>query len=151
VKKKIDEVKIHEMHYEQILKEVKNDPYAQSLGIQLTKFEAGFTEATLEVQSHMVNAYGTVHGAIIYALADHAFSLACNAYGKTSLGLSTTIQFIESAKPGDKLVARATELKRNYRTGFYRIDVLHGQNLIATMEAVSYRKDHYFIELDERA
>lgn len=73
MKKKIDEVKIHEMHYEQILKEVKNDPYAQSLGIQLTKFEAGFTEATLEVQSHMVNAYGTVHGAIIYALADHAF------------------------------------------------------------------------------
>jgi len=137
------------MYYEQILKEVKNDPYAQSLGIQMTKFEAGFAEAMLEVQSHMVNAYGTVHGAVIYALADHAFSLACNAYGKTSLGLSTTIQFIESAKPGDKLVARATELKRNYRTGFYRIDILHEQNLIATMEAVSYRKDHYFIELDD--
>jgi len=149
VKKKVDEVKIHEMYYEQILKEVKNDPYAQSLGIQMTKFEAGFAEAMLEVQSHMVNAYGTVHGAVIYALADHAFSLACNAYGKTSLGLSTTIQFIESAKPGDKLVARATELKRNYRTGFYRIDILHEQNLIATMEAVSYRKDHYFIELDD--
>ncbi|MEH6841800.1 MULTISPECIES: hotdog fold thioesterase [Priestia] len=149
MKKKVDEVKIHEMYYEQILKEVKNDPYAQSLGIQMTKFEAGFAEAMLEVQSHMVNAYGTVHGAVIYALADHAFSLACNAYGKTSLGLSTTIQFIESAKPGDKLVARATELKRNYRTGFYRIDILHEQNLIATMEAVSYRKDHYFIELDD--
>ncbi|MBE5103507.1 PaaI family thioesterase [Priestia aryabhattai] len=150
MKKKVDEFKIHEKYYEQILQEVKNDPYAQSLGIQLAKFEAGFAEATLEVQSHMVNAYGTVHGAIIYALADHAFSLACNAYGKTSLGLSTTIQFIESAKPGDKLVARATELKRNYRTGFYRIDILHEQSLIATMDAISYRKDHYFIELDEQ-
>lgn len=148
VKKKIDESQIHEKHYEQIHEQVKNDPYAQSLGIQLTKFEAGTAEATLEVQSTMVNAYGTVHGAVIYALADHAFSVACNAYGKTSLGLSTTIQFIESAKPGDKIVARATEIKRNYRTGFYRIDVLHEQNLIATMEAVSYRKDHYFIELD---
>ncbi|MCM3255453.1 hotdog fold thioesterase [Priestia aryabhattai] len=151
MKKKVDEFKIYEKYYEQILQEVKNDPYAQSLGIQLTEFEAGFAEATLEVQSHMVNAYGTVHGAIIYALADHAFSLACNAYGKTSLGLSTTIQFIESAKPGDKLMARATELKRNYRTGFYRIDILHEQSLIATMDAVSYRKDHYFIELDEQA
>ena len=150
MKKKIDEYQIYEKHYEQIHEQVKNDPYAQSLGIQLTKFEAGFAEATLEVQSHMVNAYGTVHGAVIYAVADHAFSVACNAYGKTSLGLSTTIQFIESAKPGDKIVARATEVKRNYRTGFYRIDVLHEQNLIATMEAVSYRKDHYFIELDEQ-
>ncbi|MDQ7862681.1 hypothetical protein RCO48_21615 [Peribacillus frigoritolerans] len=46
-------------------------------------------------------------------------------------------------------MAGATEIKRNYWTGFYRIDVLHEQNMIATMEAVSYRKDHYFIELDE--
>ena len=149
MKKKIDEVNIYEKHYQQIYKHVKNDPYAQSLGIQLTTFEAGFAEAMLEVRSHMVNAYGTVHGAVLYALADHAFSAACNAYGKTSLGLSTTIQFIESAKPGDKIVARATEVKRNFRTGFYRIDILHGENLIATMEAVSYRKNHYFIELDE--
>lgn len=119
------------------------------MGIQLTKFEAGFAEATLEVKDHMVNAYGTVHGAIIYALADHAFSVACNAYGKTSLGHSTTIQFMESAKAGDTIVARATEMKRNYRTGFYRIDIYHEQKLIATMEAVSYRKDHYFIKLDE--
>lgn len=150
MKKKIDELKIHEKHYEQIHEQVKNDPYAQSLGIQLTKFEAGTAEATIEVQSTMVNAYGTVHGAVIYAVADHAFSVACNAYGKTSLGLSTTIQFIESAKPGDNIVARATEIKRNYRTGFYRIDIFHEENLIATLEAVSYRKDHYFIELDEQ-
>lgn len=148
--KKVNEDQIYEKHYEQILKQVKNDPYAQSLGIQLTKFRAGFAEAVLDVQSHMVNAYGTVHGAVIYALADHAFSVACNAYGKTSLGLSTTIQFIESAQPGDKIIARATEVKRNYRTGFYRIEISHGQNLIATMQAVSYRKDHYFIELAEQ-
>ena len=150
MEKKIDEYQIYEKHYQQIFKQVKNDPYAQSLGIQLTKFEAGFAEAFLEVQSHMVNAYGTVHGAVIYALADHAFSVACNAYGKTSVGLSTTIQFIEAAKPGDRIVARATEVRRNFRTGFYRIDIFHEQSLIATMEAVSYRKDHYFIELDEQ-
>lgn len=150
MKKKIDEYQIHEKHYEQIYNQVKNDPYAQSLGIQLTKFEAGFAEAILEVQDHMVNAYGTVHGAVMYALADHAFSVACNAYGKTSVGLSTTIQFIEAAKPGDRIVARATETRRNFRTGFYRIEISHEENLIATMDAVSYRKDHYFIELDEQ-
>jgi acyl-CoA thioesterase len=150
VKKKIDEYQVFENHYEQIYEQVKNDPYAQSLGIQLTKFEAGFAEANLEVQSHMVNAHGTVHGAVIYALADHAFSVACNAYGKTSVGLSTTIQFIEAAKPGDRIVALATEVRRNFRTGFYRIEIFHEEILIATMEAVSYRKDHYFIEIDQQ-
>jgi acyl-CoA thioesterase len=131
------------------IKQVQNDPYAQALGIQLTKFKAGFAEATLEVQDYMVNAFGTVHGAVIYALADHAFSVACNAYGKTSVGLSTTIQFIESAIPGDKIIARATEIRRNFRTGFYRIEIFYKQNIIATMDAVSYRKDQYFIELND--
>lgn len=151
MKQKIDEYQIHKKHYNEILDHVKNDPFAQSLGIHVTKFDAGTAEATLEVQQHMVNAHGTVHGAVIYALADYAFSVACNAYGKTSVGLSTTIQFIETAKTGDRIVARVTEVKRNYRTGFYRIDILLGQNLIATMDAVSYRKDHYFIELDEES
>ncbi|WP_239587705.1 PaaI family thioesterase [Bacillus pakistanensis] len=50
------------------------------------------------------------HGTVIYALTDHAFSAVCNAYGKTSVGLSTTIQFIEAAKPGDRIIARATEV-----------------------------------------
>ncbi|WP_310739824.1 hotdog domain-containing protein [Oceanobacillus alkalisoli] len=86
---------------------------------------------------------------MIYALADHAFSAACNAYGKTSLGVNTSIQFMESAKPGDKLIARATEVKRNFRTGFYRVEVFHGENLIVTMEALAYRKSHYFIDSND--
>ncbi|WP_353616222.1 PaaI family thioesterase [Bacillus sp. BA3] len=108
-----------------------------------------FCRSNVRSAKHYGKCIWNCSRAVIYAVADHAFSAACNAYGKTSLGLSTTIQFIESAKPGDKVVARATEVKRNYLTGFYRIDVLHEQNLIATMEAVSYRKDHYFIELDD--
>jgi acyl-CoA thioesterase len=150
LKKRIDEYQIHEKYFEQILEQVKKDPYAQSLGIQLTKFEAGFAEAVLDVKSHMVNAHGTVHGAVIYALADHAFSVACNAYGKTSVGLSTTIQFIEAVKPGERIVARATETRRNFRTGFYRIEIFHEETPVATMEAVSYRKDHYFVDLEDQ-
>jgi acyl-CoA thioesterase len=150
LKKKIDELQIHNDNRDQIYQKVKNDPYAKSLGIELTKFEAGSAEAVLNVQPHMVNAHGTVHGAVIYALADHVFSVACNGFGKTSVGLSTNIQFIAAARAGDIIRACATEIKRNFRTGFYRIDVYHEQDMIATMDAVAYRKDHYFVELDEQ-
>ncbi|TMW71249.1 PaaI family thioesterase [Alteribacter natronophilus] len=146
MKKKIDENQIFEKHREEILQQVKNDPYAASLGIELTAFEAGFAEASLTVQEHMVNAHGTVHGAVIYALADHVFSVACNAYGRTSVGLSTTIQFMKAALPAHRITARATETTRNFRTGFYRIEVFHEEDRIATMEAVAYRKDRYFID-----
>jgi acyl-CoA thioesterase len=149
VAKPLDEEDVYAKHREEILAHVENDPFAKSLGIRLTKFGAGLAEASIKVQGHMVNAHGSVHGAIIYALADHAFSVACNSYGKTSVGLSTTIQFIASAEPGDTITARATEVKRNFRTAFYRIDVYRETDFIATMDAVSYRKNSYFVDADQ--
>ena len=147
MKVKIDETAIHKNNYDAIKTHVANDPFAKSLGIELTKFEEHVAEATITVEPHMVNAYGTVHGALMYALADHAFSVACNAHGKISVGLSTTIQFMESAMPGDTLMARASEVRRNFRTSFYQVEILKNDVMIATMEAVAYRKDQYFIEI----
>ena len=143
-----DEQRLHERHRESILAKAGNDPYARSLGVRLTRFEAGVAEATLEIREHMLNAHGTVHGAVVYALADHVFSLACNSWGRTAVSLSTTVHFLQPARAGDVLRARATETKRGHRTGFYRIEVLHGEDLVATMEAVAHRKDGHFIALD---
>ncbi|MBT2582944.1 PaaI family thioesterase [Planococcus sp. ISL-109] len=146
--KRIDEQALHQKHYAEIREKVADDPFARSLGIHLTKFEETMAEAEILVQAHMVNAYGTVHGAVIYALADHVLSVASNAHGKASVGLSTNAQFIQAAQPGDLLTARAVETKRNFRVGFYRVDVLRGEEIIATVDAVSYRKNQYFVETE---
>jgi len=147
--KRIDEQALHQQYYAEIRDKVTNDPYAESLGIRLTKFEETLAEAELLVQDHMVNAYGTAHGAVIFALADHVLSVVSNAHGKASVGLSTNAQFIQAARPGDLLTARAIETKRNFRVGFYRADVLRGDEIIATVDGVSYRKDQYFVETEE--
>ena len=147
--KRIDEQALHQRHYTEIRDKVANDPYARSLGIRLTKFEETMAEAELVVQDHMVNAYGTAHGAVISALADHVMSVASNAHGKASVGLSTNAQFIQAAQVGDLLTARAVETKRNFRVGFYRVDVLRGDEIIATVDGVAYRKDQYFVETEE--
>ncbi|MCA0374619.1 MAG: hotdog fold thioesterase [Gemmatimonadetes bacterium] len=134
-------------HRDAILAVVRADPFAQSLGIALTRFEAGVAEATLTVQPHMRNAHGGLHGAVLYTLADFVFSVGCNAYGRIAVGLSTTIQFLATASVGDVLTARATELKRGQRAGFYRIEVWHGETLLATMDAVAHRTDRAFVSL----
>lgn len=43
-------------------------------------------------------------------------------------------------------MARATEVRRNFRTGFYKVELFKNDAVIATMDAVAYRKDQYFIE-----
>ena len=107
----------------------------------------GTAKAEIEAKGgHMLNSHGTIHGAVIFALADYVFAAACNSYGKTVVGLSTTVNFISAAKKGDVLEAVALEEKRNNRIGWYKINVTCKGALIATMEAIAYRKKEYFIE-----
>jgi acyl-CoA thioesterase len=143
-----DERAIHRQHHKQIFETFEQEPYAQHLGIKLLELGEGTATAELDVKEHMLNSHGTVHGAVIFALADYAFAAACNSYGKTSVGLSTTVNFMTSAMKGSRLQAIAIEEKRNYRTAWYKIRVESGQELIATMEALAYRKEHYFVPVE---
>ena len=145
MKAAINESELHHQYKDEIFKILENEPYAQSLGIKLLELGEGSAVAELHTAEHMVNSHGTVHGAVIFALADYAFAAACNSYGKTSVGLSTTVNFMAAGKKCAALTATATEEKKNFRTSWYNIKVESGGELIASMEALAYRKDHYFV------
>ena len=149
MKKMINEQELHQKHYEHIFHTFEEEPLARFLGMKLVELGEGTAVAELDTADHMLNSHGTVHGAIIFALADYAFAAACNSYGKTSVGLSTTVNFMAAGIKGARLRATAIEEKRNFRTAWYKIRVESDQELVATMEALCYRKDHYFVPVEE--
>lgn len=146
---KFEEHEIHEKYYDEIFKHLEKEPYAQYLGMKLVELGAGTASAELEVKEHMLNSHGTVHGAIIFSLADYVFAAACNSYGKTSVGLSTTVNFMAPGFKGATIRAAAVEVKRNNRTSWYNIRVESNGELLASMEALAYRKNSYFIKIEE--
>ncbi|WP_027724562.1 hotdog fold thioesterase [Tuberibacillus calidus] len=143
------ELIFHKKHYQEIMDVFKNEPYAKFLGIELTALGPGTASAQVRIEDHMLNSHGTVHGAIIFALADYVFAAACNSYGRTAVGLSTTVNFMAPAFRGKMLQAVATEEKRNHRTSWYRIKVESEGELVAVMEAMAYRKSSWFVS-DEK-
>jgi len=147
----VDERILHQRQYDKIRDKVLQDAYAQFLGIRLLELGEGTAKAELVVKEHMLNAHGTAHGAIIFALADYVFAAACNSYGKTAVGLSVNIGFLEAAMPGERLVATAVEEKKNNRTAWYRIHVESERGLVATLEALAYRKNEYFVPVEPEA
>jgi acyl-CoA thioesterase len=140
---------VHRNYYKEIYETLKNEPYANFLGIELVELGEGTAKATLELKEHMLNAHGTAHGAIIFAIADYVFACASNSYGKTSVGLSTTVNFMAPGIMGHQLIATAKEVKRNNRTAWYLIEVESNGELIATMDALVYRKNEYFVPIEK--
>lgn len=153
MKTTLSEQDIHQQYHKQIFETFEQEPYANFLGIKLKEVGEGSAIAELDIKDYMLNSHGTVHGAIIFSIADYVFAAACNSYGRTAVGLSTNVNFMAPGQKGSCLVATATEEKRNYRTSWYKVKVESNGVLLATMEAVAYRKDHYFVPVkmeDER-
>ncbi len=140
---------IHDLHYDEIKQILKDEPFASFLGMKLTKLGPGTAEAELIPDDRMLNSHGTVHGAIIFSLADYVFAAASNSYGKTAVGVTTNVNFISAGKCGGTLTANAKEVKKNHKLAWYKIDVQSENELIATMEAMVYRKSHYFVKQDK--
>lgn len=148
MKNQINETEIHHAYKNEIMKMLQKDSYARSLGIKLVDIGEGSAIAEMEVKNNMLNMHGTLHGAVTFALADFVFQAACNSYGRISVGLTTTVNYMAAGKLGSVVTASATEEKKNYRTAWYKIRVECNGELIATMEAVTYRKESYFVPIE---
>jgi acyl-CoA thioesterase len=92
-------------------------------GIVIEEARAGFARLSMTVRGDMLNGHGTVHGGMVFALADTAFAYVCNGRNEKAVAAQASIVFLGSAQEGETLVAEAEELAREGRSGVTRVAV----------------------------
>lgn len=103
----------------------------------------------METHKQHANLAGTVHGGVLFTLADAAFEVACNSYGRVAVAIDTACHYSRPAPLGEPLTAGATEMARSRRTASYRIDVRTPDGeLIAWYMALAYRTDAWHLGED---
>ena len=124
----------------------ENDQCAQTLEISIDEVSPGAATVSMIVSKKFANGHGYCQGGIITTLADTAFAHASNSYNKMTVAQKVSIDFIRSAKIGDKLTAVAIEKSRGKLTGLYEIEVVNqDKKLLAIMVGNSFeRKETYF-------
>jgi acyl-CoA thioesterase len=125
---------------DEFLETVRKDPWANFLGVEIEKVEKGYACCSVVIREEMLNFLGAVHGALIFSLADVAFSAASNSDYSPSLALDVSGSFLKGAVVGDTLKAEARMLNTTKRTGMYRMDVMRNGELIATFNGTVFRK-----------
>jgi acyl-CoA thioesterase len=123
-----------------LLQKVKNDPYANFLGIRIEKLEKGRAVCSVIITEKMLNFVGLIHGGLIFSLADVAFSAASNSDHSPSFALDVSGSFLQSAAVGDTITSEATLIHTTKRTGVYRMDVRKNGELMATFNGTVFRK-----------
>ena len=101
----------------------ERDPASQALGMLLAEIRPGYARMSMPVREDMLNGHATCHGGYIFMLADSAFAFACNSHNFNTVGAACTIDYLAPGRPGDVLVAEATEQALQGKTGVYDVTV----------------------------
>ena len=114
------------------------DEASRGLGMELVSVEPGHAVVAMPVMQAMVNGHKTCHGGYIFTLADSAFAFACNTYNQRTVAQHCSISYLNAARLGDRLVARAVERQRLARSGVYDVTVTREEGfVIAEFRGVS--------------
>lgn len=95
----------------------------ETLGIRLVDWSPGRAEVALTPGAELGNLAGTAHGGVLFSLADAAFEIACNSFGRRCVALETSCHYVSAAPLGEPLSATAQEISRSRRVASYRIEV----------------------------
>ena len=119
---------------------IKADPYARHLGVEVLEASKGYAKAKLAIRAHHLNSAGTVHGGVIFSLADVVFSVSSNSHGTLAMAVNASISFFKAVSRG-VLYAEAKEVSLNPRLATYLISVRNDNGeKIALFQGMVYRK-----------
>ena len=118
------------------------EPFPRLLGIEILEVRAGYARVAMVYKPEMQNIFGMLHGGAVFSLMDEAFQLACNARGEVAVAQQVSVYFLAAARPGARLVAEAKETNATRKTALYEVGAWEqrGQRLVATAQALAYRK-----------
>jgi acyl-CoA thioesterase len=122
------------------------DRFAARTGIRLIEAGDGYAKATLDITEDHLNSVGTVHGGVLFTLADFVFAVACNSYGTIAVAINASISYFKAVTEGT-LTAAAKEVSLQRKLSTYVIEVRDRENtLVALFQGMAYRKkeEHSF-------
>jgi acyl-CoA thioesterase len=119
------------------------------LGLELLDWGPGTARFRLDPSPAIANIAGSVHGGALYTLADSAFEVACNSYGRICVALDVTVHHASAAPLDEPVTAEAVEVSRTARVASYRVTATGAGGAVrAWYLATAYRTSRWHLGAD---
>ena len=103
---------------ERMAKESDSASFSRLMGMKTIRAERGYalTAMTVSPEKHM-NFLGLTHGAVLFALADHACSVCSNSLGRKAVLIQSSMNLFSNTRPGTTIEAEAKILAESEVAG----------------------------------
>ena len=122
-------------------------------GIEIVEAREGYAKIAMPVRADMLNGFGSIHGGMIFALADSAFAYACNSRNIATVAQGASIVFLAAAQAGEILEAEAREEALSGRSGVYSVQVTtrNGNRVVAQFQGQSRAIGGSAVEINDNS
>lgn len=128
-------------------KMLEKDSYGKWLNPVIEKVDAGYCLMKMKVRPEFLNGVGTVHGGIIFGIADTAFAYASNSHNRIAVALDVSISYPNAGQLNDELTIEAKEVYLGGRTAIYNVTVTNqDQQLIGIFNGTVFRTQKKYFE-----
>ncbi|MBS4959510.1 MAG: PaaI family thioesterase [Clostridiales bacterium] len=98
--------------------------FGKELGIQVLDIQEGYAKSELCIEKRHVNNIGSVHGGVIFTMADSCAGAASWSYGNYATTMDCTINYLNAAINSKKLIAEAKVVKHGKRIMVIQVEIV---------------------------
>jgi acyl-CoA thioesterase len=135
-----DKTKDGLIEIDQVVEKSDSSSFARLMDLKIIKAERGYALAKLKISGEKhLNFNGTTHGAVIFAVADHACGVCGNSLGRKAVLLHSNIVYFGNPELGSVIEAEARMTHEDEICGSMVIDVKASNgNLLARNQSIIY-------------
>lgn len=121
--------------------------FTKEMGMVVTEAADGYARVEMEITKEHGNPIGSVHGGVIFALADTAGGVAATSKGNYVTTVSGDINYLNPAIQVKKLIATTRELKAGKNILVYDVTVTDENEKVIAEARMTYYNLHKEVEL----
>jgi acyl-CoA thioesterase len=130
------------MYEEQIKNSFNQCNVGRLIGIDIYEMREGFAKGKLKINKEHVNIFGSVHGGILFTLADHIGGACGNTFGKKAVLVESSIQYMKGAMEDETIFAEAVLTYKGARIGRIEVKIFkENMDLVAISHQIFFIKD----------
>lgn len=132
-----------EMDFHKLIDFRNNHPgFTREMGMTVTEVTEGFARVEMTVDERCFNPIGSVHGGVIFALADTAGGVAATSRGSFVTTVTGNINYLNAAMQAKKLIAVTKEIKVGKNILVYDVTVLDEKEQVVAETRMTYYSLH---------
>lgn len=112
---------------------LQTNPFMQHLGIQFIKLEPGNLVGTFQYDKKLLNPYGSMHGGVLYSIADIITGFAACSFGTMASTIDGSMNYLSPVQEEGTYTCEAIMVRQGKQVSVYKAEIRdEKKNLYAT-------------------